>query len=257
MFALFNPRNNSIHVLTTIIKTENYDGGIALRSLKFALLGLSSILLLAAACLLISGGILVWVHEGLADDEGYVNIGTQEIEKDSYAVITDPFDIDETALIPLNWFGLDAVRIKTQGNDPSKSMFVGIAAESDVNSYLNDVEYDRITHVTETLSIQSTEYSNHPGSSEPSAPIEQVFWKASQHGNGTLLIEWEPKPSTHMLVLINEDGSAGLNLNMTQYMHISIVVVAAGIIFLVAGTLALVMGIAIIYFAIFRKLQAS
>jgi hypothetical protein len=98
-----------------------------------------------------------------------------------------------------------------ENNDSSKQIFIGIAKESYVKDYLLHVNYDEIRELS--LYPEKVTYRNHPGSSVPEAPTEQTFWVAQESGTGTQTLEWELKEGTWVLVLMNANGSTGIDLS--------------------------------------------
>lgn len=228
-----------------------------MRLLKFVIIGFGSFFLLTSLCLIFCGGLLIWVHQGLTDNEGYINAGTIDIDRSSNAVIADPFSTDESAIIPINWFGLDTITIELHSKNPSKQIFIGTATDANAKIYLNNINYDQLSWKTEFLKITRFEYLNSAGSSELAAPATKAFWGISQYGKTPLIIECAPNKTQHFIVITNEDGSAGIDLSITLYMHISMLVLVVGIILLAAGFMALIMALIIIFMTIFWKKRPS
>ena len=220
------------------------------RKIIFLVFGI--FILLVAVALLIGGGALTWIYHGATDSEGFIGSGPIIIEKGSHAIVTGPVDIEEEAITFLNWLGLDTVRVKGSSNDPSKHIFIGIAGAHNVYNYLREVEYDELNQITRWLSFRKVEYTNHPGNSEPATPLVHSFWTAFVHGPGTQILEWDPVAGSHAIVLMNDDGSAGIDINVVLMARIPTIVLALGVAFLVGGMIALFMGIATVYFAVRR-----
>jgi len=82
-----------------------------------------------------------------------------------------------------------------------------------VSSYLAGVDYDEITKFR--INPYSYNYVNHPGSSVPAVPYSQTFWVVANYGYGTQTLNWEVGTGSWVLVLMNTDGSAGINLSVT------------------------------------------
>jgi hypothetical protein len=136
----------------------------------------------------------------------------------------------------------DLVAFKVEGsnNDASKGIFIGVAQESDLMDYLNDVEYDEITDIS--FDPFAVEYKNHPGNSSPTAPTSETFWMESVSGTGTQVLEWELETGTYSLVLMNEDGSRDVDLDVSVGVKASWIL-GVGIGFVVGGIIALLIGI--------------
>ncbi|MCK4697690.1 MAG: DUF4389 domain-containing protein, partial [Dehalococcoidia bacterium] len=138
----------------------------------------------------------------------------------------------------------------------SKGIFIGVAEESDWKAYLSDVEYDEITDFS--LDPFDVDYINHPGSSVPAAPTSQTFWTAEMSGTGTQTLEWQLETGTYSVVLMNQDGSSGVDLDMAVGAKVPLIF-GVGVGMVVMGIVALVVGILMIIFAIRgrKRLQPS
>jgi len=205
------------------------------------------IVLLAALVLMFSGGALLVANSVLKDSEGFITTRTIQIESDSYAVTTMPADVDLRGAWIWDWSDLVAFKIEGSNNDPSRGTFMGIAQESDVNSYLRDVDYDEITEFT--IFPYEVAYTGHPGDSAPTAPTSQGFWDESAHGSGTLSIQWELKTGSWVLVLMNDDGSMGIDFDIVLGAKVPIMF-AVGVGFVVGGIVVLAVGVLLIYLAV-------
>ena len=96
------------------------------------------------------------------------------------------------------------------------------------------------------------DYRNRPGSSQPAAPITQEFWLESVNGPGTQAMEWEFQAGTWSIVLMNEDGSAGVDLSVILGVKIPWLF-GTGIGLLIGGIVALLLGTFIIVLAARRS----
>lgn len=213
---------------------------------KIVLLVFGIIVLLVAVGLLLAGGALVWVDKALKDSEGFITTETIQLERDSHAITTHPADIDLEARWPWGRSNLATIKVEGSNNDLSKQIFIGIAEESDVEDYLSGVEYDEITEFR--IHPYRVDYRNHPGSSVPTAPTSQTFWRVSAYGAGTQTLEWELETGTWVLVLMNADGSAGVDLSGSVGVKVPWIF-RLGIGLLIGGIVALIIGIVMVYFA--------
>jgi len=213
---------------------------------RIILLIFGILILLVSLPLLFGGGALLWANYALTDSEGFLTTRTIHLVQDSHAIVTAPADIDLGAAWVWDWGGLLTFKVEGSNNNPSKGIFIGVAEESDLEAYLNDVEYDEIT------SFDPLSYVNHQGHSEPRAPTSETFWRASAYGAGTQTLEWELEAGRYSLVLMNDDGSDGVDLNVVFGVRVPPVFgVAVGL--LVGGILALIIGIPMVYFALRRS----
>jgi hypothetical protein len=166
--------------------------------------------LLISIYFLVSGGICLLSNSTTKDSEGFYSTWTIHIKKESYAIVIGPDGIDLDGV----WEMLDLRAIKVEGsnNNPSNPIFIGTAREADIDAYLSGVHYDEITALH--ILPSRANYQNHPGSIVPGSPASQAFWVESIYGAGTWNLTWEPEPSQYSLVLMNEDGSAGMDMNV-------------------------------------------
>jgi hypothetical protein len=218
---------------------------------KIVLLVFGAIILLGAFALLFSGGALLWVNSALTDSEGFITTKTIQLETDSYAIITKPADIDVKTAWLWDWSNLVTFKVEGNNDNSLKQIFIGVAEESDLNAYLSDVEHDEITEFS--IYPFRVAYTNHPGDSEPPAPTSQTFWTASAHGTGTRSLEWELETGTYSLVLMNDDGAAGVDLSVVVGVKVPLIF-GIGVGLLVGGVVALIVGGLMIFFAV-RKSQ--
>lgn len=231
---------------------------------RIILLIFGILILLGSVPLLFGGGLLLWVDIALKDDDGFLTTSAYQLEKGSYAIVSEPADIDFTEEWNWGWGDVenwdlgDLVTFKVEGsnNDPSKGIFIGVAEESDWKAYLSDVEYDEITDFR--LDPFDVDYINHPGSSVPAAPTSQTFWTANTSGTGTQTLEWQLETGTYSLVLMNQDGSGGVDLDIALGAKIPLIF-GVGVGLVVGGIVALVVGILMIIFTVRgrKRLQPS
>jgi hypothetical protein len=178
---------------------------------RIAALVAGSLLAVVALALVIGGGALLWGN-GQKDEDGYVSTGTHGLHTSTYALATDNLDID---LDGAGWLldndRLGHVRIQaTSHND--KPVFVGIAPTRDVSNYLAQTAHSSVTDVEDgPFSSFDVTYRDHGGSVEPVAPAQQRFWAASAHGTGSQAMTWKVRDGDWSVVVMNADGSAGVD----------------------------------------------
>ena len=220
---------------------------------RAVLLVFGGIFLLVALALLIGGGALLALNTALADSEGFITTKSSQLEGDSYAIVFQHIDINLGEAVG-EW-GVwrpspgDFVTIKITGssNDPSKKVFIGIAEASDVEAYLTDVSYDNITSSSFLPSGSfDVEYESYPGDAVPSDPNSQMFWTVSEHGAGTQTLKWSPETGSYWIVLMNEDGSSGVDLTVSLGAKVPLIF-TIGLALFAGGVIALIIGVALIY----------
>jgi hypothetical protein len=199
--------------------------------------------------LLFGGGAVVWANSVLKDAEGFISTGTITLERDSYAIITEPAEID--LRVGMTWTFDEFATIKVEGtsNDESKEIFIGVAEESSVNSYLTNVEHDEI--IDFEIHPYSITYINFSGSSEPPPPTTQEFWTASVSGEGLQVLEWDVTSGNWVLVVMNSDGSDGVDVSGSIGVALpSLLWIGVGL--LIGGVLVLAVGILMVVLAVRR-----
>jgi hypothetical protein len=221
---------------------------------KIVLLVFGAIILLIALALITGGGALIWLDKAHTDSEGFITTNTIQLDRGSYAITTKPADIDLESW----WFGerhhIVTIKVQASSEDPSKQIFIGIADEADVQTYLSGVDYDEIRDFR--VHPFRVFYTNHPGNSAPAAPASQAFWVVSKYGSGAQTLEWELETGNWVLVLMNADGSRGVDVSG------SIGVKApwifwVGIGLLVGGIVLLIIGVGLILLGTRRRMPSG
>ena len=222
---------------------------------RIILLIFGLLFLLVSMPLLIGGGSILGVNAFLPDDDGFFTSGDHRLDRDSYAMVTESaeIDFDEEWHGGWGWYRDwdlgDFVTIKIEGenNDSSKGIFIGIAEESDWEAYLNDVEYDEITDIS--FDPFTVDYFNHPGNSSPLAPTSQTFWAEEAYGTGRQVLEWEPETGTYSVILMNDDGSRGVDADVAVGAKVPWLF-GVGVGLVVGGVTALIIGILMVIFSL-------
>ena len=214
---------------------------------KIVLLIFGIFVVVVAIGLIATGGAVLWANGVLADGEGYLTTRTIRIDKGSYAVVSEPTDIEVGSWWVWDWGDLATFKIEGSNDDSSKNIFMGLADESDSNSYLIDVNYDEVIHMD--INPDRLDFRNRPGNSEPAIPTTQDFWLESVNGPGTQTLAWDMQAGTWSLVLMNEDGSAGVDLSVVLGVKIpwlfgtGLGLLIGGIVTLPLGTLMIILAV--------------
>jgi hypothetical protein len=222
---------------------------------RIILLIVGILFLLGSIPLLFGGGGLLLVDIFLPDEDGFFTSGDHRLDSDSYAIVTESADINFDEEWHggwgwcVDWDSGDFVTIKIEGknNDSSKGIFIGIAEESDWEAYLNDVEYDEITDIS--FDPFKVEYKNHSGNSSPEAPTSQTFWLEETYGTGLQVLEWELEMGTYSVILMNDDGSRGVDADVAVGARVPWLF-GLGVGLVVGGVAALIIGILMVIFSL-------
>ena len=168
---------------------------------------------LIGTTLLVGGAGMLWVDGTQRDDAGFVNTSTEHFVTRSYALTSNPFEIE---LGGADWLVDDdfvgKVQIQAESADPDVGIFVGIARTGDVERYLGGVARDEVTDF-DAEPFRAT-YVRHAGGAPSSAPTEQRFWTASASGSGEQTFQWRAQSGRWTVVAMNEDGSKAVDVDL-------------------------------------------
>ncbi|MEA2321355.1 MAG: hypothetical protein QOD81_1205 [Solirubrobacteraceae bacterium] len=193
---------------------------------------------LLAVALLIGGGALIWAN-GQKDADGYIASGSDRFSTSTYAIATENLDVDgdiPSSVATPDRYGKVRLRATSRADKP---VFVGIARTSDVSAYLGqspratvtDLDYDpfRATYRTEG------------GTRRPAPPTAQRIWAASANGSGTQEVTWDVKHGDWSIVVMNADGSRGVDAGVSAGANVPVLdevawgTLGGGLLLLVAG----------------------
>ena len=180
---------------------------------RIAALVAAGLLALVSIGFLAGGGVLLWA-DSERDEHGYISTGTDRFSTDTAALVTEKLDLDldgaESLLLDDSVYG--NVRIKAESND-GKPVFVGIARTDDVSDYLRGSSHELITDVE--YSPFRVEYDTRSGDRTPGAPADQRFWAATANGDGEQALTWDVEDGDWSVVVMNADGSAGVDTGIS------------------------------------------
>jgi hypothetical protein len=211
---------------------------------------------LGALCILASlglglAGVAVAVPYAVQRDaDGYVTSDAVRLETTTYAVTSDEIDLvgaqAERRPSELGLGDLATVRLRV-ATRADKPVFVGIGREDDVQRYLRDVARAEIADIRVDPFAVAYRYQ---GSGAPSGPPgAQSFWTARVSGSGPQVLDWEPERGRWIVVVMNADGSAGVDVTASAgikadwLVPLGIGLIVAALVLLFAGTALLVLGI--------------
>jgi len=216
---------------------------------KAFLLVVGVIILLASIGLLIVGLVLYGANTSLADSQGFLSSPNQKFTSTSYAIATQNISMNvDTGIWNQTTGDLLTLKITASSNN-GKNVFIGVANKDDAQAYLNNVQYDEITHLNfNTGTTANVQYTPHQGSA-PSAPLSKTFWAASAHGAGTQTLQWSPQTGTYWIILMNEDASAGIDDTIKLGAKIPLLS-TIGVWLLMVGFVALAVAIIMLYFGV-------
>jgi hypothetical protein len=198
--------------------------------------------------LLLGGGGVLVAERALADAEGFVSLRSASISQDAYAVVA-PARIEGA---PWFWwrhavtFRLVVAGRGTEG----EPMFVGLAERVDVERYLNGVSYAEVRRLGVEAADRPRQprlqYETSTGTTIPPAPATQAFWLESAAGARAQPLDWRIEPGDYCVVLMNADGSRGVNATVSLGIKAPVVLRIAAIVLGVGAVLFLLGLVAIL-----------
>lgn len=163
-----------------------------------------------AVIALVVGGLGLYA-DSKTDRDGYISTGSDPYSTKTYAIATEGLELDEDVPgVVEDLYG--KVRIRATSQD-GKPVFVGIAHRDDVSRYLARSAHATLTDVNYDPFEPS--YRTVGGARRPAPPAEQDIWVASANGAGTRTVTWDVKQGNWSVVVMNADGSAGVDAGVS------------------------------------------
>lgn len=207
-----------------------------------------ALLSLVGVPLLVGGLALGWALMTQRDGDGFFTTPTEHISSPSVALTTRALDLGD--LGPDDWWAdrdVATVRLRVTSREPGP-VFVGIGPSDAVAAYLRDAPYDEITDITDNDPFRYT-LTRHGGDADSApAPTRQGFWTAQASGGGSQELTWDLRPGTYTVVVMNADGTAGVDVDVVAGGRLALLtplaagLVLVGLALVAAGALLLVRG---------------
>jgi hypothetical protein len=157
----------------------------------------------------VGGGALLLLTGG----DGTVSSGSHAWTTPTAALVTETADIDGGASAVL---GHPDVRLTVRGAD--ERVFVGVGRAADVDAYLAGAPREIVTdldvnpfHLTTTV---------RDGAATLAPPGEQDFWVSRSEGARTAHASWKVHDGRYRMVVMNADGSPGVDVDGTVAAHV-------------------------------------
>lgn len=190
------------------------------------------------------GGVLLWA-DSKKDEQGYIHTDTERFATRTAAIATDNLDLDSSGpgwLTSHDRYGNMRLEVSSRNGKP---VFVGIARTKDASAYLRGTAHATVTdfHSDPFRAV----YRAEPGSA-PAAPASKPIWAASAQGKGTQTVIWDVKHGNWSVVLMNADGSRGVDAGVSAGADFPILAalawgsVGGGLVLLGVASLLIVMG---------------
>jgi hypothetical protein len=212
---------------TTGPPARRSNGGRIAAIIASGMLGLFAFGLLAA------GGLALW-GDSQKDEHGYISTDNDRFATSTRALTTENLDLDGLGeVVGSDSFG--KVRLEVASND-DKPVFVGVARTSDVSDYLRGSAHTIVTDVD--YSPFQADYSERTGERQLAPPAGERFWAASAQGSGAQALTWDVEDGDWSVVVMNADGSAGVDAGVKAGAQLSFLD-EAGWVLIGTGLLAL------------------
>jgi hypothetical protein len=185
----------------------------------------------AAGAVLIQGG-----------TSGTVESDRGPISTPTAALVSGTATIDDTAEIA-EVIGDTEVRVSAARAFGEPPVFVGIGPADEVDRYLKGAAIERVDDLeVDPLSLETT---TRLGDREPKSPVSQEFWLAKSSGPGEASIDWKVRDGEYKLVVMNADGSRGVEADAKFGVDVPLLPGLA-LAVLIVGGIAIVAGIAVV-----------
>jgi hypothetical protein len=168
---------------------------------------LGGLCLLASVALLAGGGVLLAADQSLRLD-GYLTSDPIALAANGYAVTTDEVDLTDADPLPGSDRLLGITRLRVTNGDLARPVFVGIGRADEVTGYLAGVQHSVLTEIADP----ATTYDERAGTAPASRPGDADVWVAKVEGTGTQTLTWPQDEGRWRVVVMNADGSAGIDL---------------------------------------------
>ncbi len=197
-------------------------------------------MVLGSLAITVLGGVALAVRDG----EGWVSAGPVRVSSEVVALVGEDIRIDMgdhvgTGGTFIGWDGIPARLEATSRN--GKDVFIGVASDADAASYLSGVAVASV----ESLH-RDPEFDERTGLTTIAPPAEQNIWVASSV-DGSL--DWDVTDGDWAIVLLNSDGTAGLDVSLSGAARIpylgviAAVAIALGLIGMTCGSLLTYYGV--------------
>ena len=163
---------------------------------------------------------------------------------DGVAVVVDSVDVRDLprqkTLVDLQ----TEVELSARG---AGEVFLGVAPAGDAEAYLAGAAIDRVDHVaTFNGELQVIPVA---GADAVAPPDEQDIWVVSSGGPGERRIRWQVEPGDWWVVVMNADGSAGVDVDGDATFRlpflgpVAVAVLLFGLVILGGGVALLILGL--------------
>ena len=221
------------------------------------------LLVLVGVPLLFSGTALMGVTRSLSDGYGYIGVSGVDLGTGTQAIVFRPMHVDEMVIDEIDgpmvryWHPEPGnfIDLKfTLDSNNGKEVFIGIVEESDAAPVFAGMMYDSIIDIDMDHPYDSNPqitYNRHSGDQLEGSPADLDIWTAYAYGD-ELTLEWEPEEGDYWIVIMNLDGSMGVNVDTGFGVKAPFLdLIGKGLLF--GGLVCFGLGALVIYVAVVRR----
>lgn len=176
--------------------------------MRRVILTIVGILVLVAGLGLVALGISGIVLFG---SDGTFESNTGRVTSLGYALASDTIEVEDVG--PAS-FGPASLLVTAENRDAARPVFIGIARKADADRYLNGVAHDVVTDFDPRPF--SVELQAVAGTVVPPPPESQpVIWDVTAVGTGQQVLEWDVAKGAFVVVVMNGDATAPVDVNLS------------------------------------------
>ncbi len=224
-----------------------------LRPGRIMLLIAGALVALLGLALTAGGGVLVWAHATQRDAAGYYTTATEHYSTPTYA-LTSRIDLGR-ASGEHDWTLAHPVgTVRIQASAGPQALFVGIAAQADVDRWMVGVAHERVAGAN--FGPFHTESTVVAGDRAAASPLDQPFWVASVSGSGPQTLRWPSEGGRWTIVVMNADAAPNVAADVSAGARTG-VLLPIGLGFGAFGLLLLLGGAVLLFFALRHQVQVG
>jgi len=167
----------------------------------------ASLAVLAGLAAVAGGGTALVFDQTQRDANGYLMTGSSAYSTNTYALVSDSYRTGASGDLFVARDMLGTVRIRTHSEQP---LFVGVGSAAAVDAYLSGVRREVATR----FDAGQSDFRLHEGGAPAVPPSAKHIWVAQSLGDGTRTLSWSPRSGDWRIVVMNENGSAGIHADL-------------------------------------------
>ena len=209
-----------------------------MRAGKIITVILGALLAVAGFSFAVGGAAMTTIHLTQRDDDGFYQSRTERLRTPT-AVLTTQLDLRTGSADVAPDHPLGTMRISAAHAAGTGDVFVGIAPAQNVDAWLGNAAYERITGMWWGPFRYDSEQVLGSGSVPP--PLQQSFWVASAAGPGRQTVTWPSESGEWAVVVMNADAAPGVMADVSVgadtglLLPVGLGAIAVGIVLLAIG----------------------